>query len=123
MIERCMDYRRIKKFINWPLVISSKIIYLIQSDNGKDEGVWTFFKNNDGSNSYIIHADMGEEVKGRKAVESGKAAFKWIFDNTKVDFIFASIEQHRKDVCLMAVHAGMKSLGLNGDFKNYKLMR
>lgn len=123
MIERTLDYRRVKKIVEWPLTISREIIYLIDVKDGKDLGVWSFFKNVDGSNSYVIHADLGAMVRGRKAIESAKAAFKWIFDNTKIDFIIASVEKHRKDVCYMAVYAGMESLGINGDFKNFKLLR
>lgn len=120
MIERCMDYRRIKKLVDWPLTISSKVIYLIETGSikGVDLGVWSFFENSGG---YEIHADM--KIKGQRAVDSGKAAFKWIFDNTDAEFIKAEILKERRDVCGMALLSGMESLGTQGDFRHFKLMR
>jgi len=123
MIERSLNYRRIKKLIDWPLIVSSKIIYLIESDKSGDKGVWSFFKNNDGSNGYMIHADMGKNCRGKRAIQSARIAFKWIFDNTGADFIKAEISRERIDVCSMAYHAGMKSFGLKNNLRHFKITR
>lgn len=121
MIERSMDYRRIKKLVNWPLAISSEVIYLIEKIGDKDEGLWSFFKRDD--NSYLIHGDMKPEFRGKKAIESGKAAFRWIFENTGVDFIKAEIEKDNMKACHAASWSGMKNLGTEGDFRHFKIKR
>jgi len=120
MIERSLNYRRIKKLINWPLIVSTKIIYLIQSENGIDQGLWSFEPE---QNGVKIHATMGVDCRGKKAIQSAKKAFKWVFDNTGAEFIFASISRERKDVCYMAHFAGMKSLGAKDNMRIFKLKR
>lgn len=120
MIERTFDYRRVKRLVDWPLTISSKVIYLIETGSikGVDLGVWTFFEDSGG---YEIHADM--KIKGKKAIESAKRAFDWIFNNTKAEFIKTEIPKDRQDVCQMAFHSGMESLGIKGDFRHFKIKR
>lgn len=120
MIERCMDYRRIKKLVDWPLIISSKIIYLIQSDNGKDEGVWSFEPDGEGVKG---HADIGVEGNGKKAIEGAKECIRWIFKNTKAAFVSAGIPLENSKACFIASKAGMESLGIKGDFRHFKITR
>jgi hypothetical protein len=120
MIERCMDYRRIKKLVTWPLVISSKIIYLIQSDNGTDQGVWSFEPDGEGVKG---HADIGTQGKGRKAVEGAKECIRWIFKNTEAAFVSAGIPVENKPACCIAAWSGMKSLGIKNNIREFKITR
>jgi len=110
MIERTFDYRRISRLTPWWPVISKKIIYLIETDGQRDYGVWSFREHFD--ESVIIHANLSKACRGQKAIESGKNAFKWIFDNTEFKTIHAEVSMETKDkkgiaVCLMARKAGM----------------
>ena len=120
MIERCMNYRRIKKLVSWPLVISSKIIYLIQSDNGKDEGVWSFEPDGNGVKG---HADIGKPGKGRKAIDGAMECIKWIFTNTEAAFISATIPKANKAACYIATCSGMKTIGVKDNIREFKITR
>ena len=120
MIERCMDYRRIKKLVNWPLVISSKIIYLIQSEEGKDEGVWSFEPDGSGVKG---HADIGVQGKGKKAVEGAKECIKWIFKNTEAAFVSAGIPTDNKAACCIAAWSGMRTIGVKDNIRQFKITR
>ncbi len=120
MIERCLDYRRIKKLVDWPLVISSKIIYLIQSDNGKDEGVWSFEPDGNGVKG---HADIGVYGKGKKAIEGAKECIRWIFKNTEAVFVSAAISRENMKACYLASWSGMKNMGVKDNIRNFKIMR
>ncbi len=122
MIERSLSYRRIKKLTDWSLIVSSKYIYLVEVINGKDKGVWSFFAHSDDP-SYTVHVDMQKDFRGKKVIESARRAFKWIFDNTKADFIKAEILESRKDVCYMANYFGMQRLNSFDGFNHFKLMR
>jgi len=127
MIERCLNYRRIKRLVDWPLVISSKYIYLLETLNGQDKGVWSFFVHPDADpvtgNGYVVHVDMQKDFRGKKVIESGKRAAKWIFKNTEADFIKAEIPKDRMHVRLIANRVGMTSIGIRDDFKYFQLMR
>lgn len=120
MIERCMDYRRVKKLVEWPLVISSEIIYLIDRVEDMDRGLWSFEPEGEGMK---IHADLQPGCRGRKAIESAKEAFKWIFENTKAAFIYAGIPANNRAACYVATWAGMKTLGVNDNIKAFKIKR
>ncbi len=120
MIERCLNYRRIKTLIEWPLVLSSKVIYLIQSEKGIDEGVWTF---EPAGNGVKGHADIGHLGRGKKAIAGAKAAIEWIFKNTGAEFIGASISRENKKACFIASWAGMKIINADDNKRHFKITR
>jgi len=73
--------------------------------HGERQGMWVFEPYEDG---LMIHAQMGVNVRGQLARESAKAAFKWIFDNTEIETIYAGIPRDRRTACFMAAWSGMK---------------
>jgi len=92
-IERTFDYRIIKKILNHDPLISSDIIYLLDDGN-----LWSLHKDGD----YLrIHANMVTK-KGKQAIESAKAAFKWIFNNTDTKKIVARIPKENRKACVIA---------------------
>jgi len=119
MIERTFDYRRVRRLAGWPLVISAKVIYLIETDGKHDLGLWTLHKYKYG---YRIHADMGPKCRGRKAVESAKAAFKWIYNNTVKKYIYAGIPVDNKAAHRIATHAGMRFTGENKNERFFEMV-
>lgn len=101
MIARTFDYRKVKKLLNHPLMISRQIIYLVDGDIG----LWSFHKYLDG---LMIHADMTLKCRGKRAVESAVNAFKWIFSNTESEIIYAEIPFDKRCASYIAVQSGMK---------------
>lgn len=114
MINRCFDYRLIKKLVPWQPIISNKIIYLTE-DN---VGIWSFHKYRDGVK---IHADMGVKCRGKKAIESAKSAFQWIFKNTEFKKIYAEIPIQNKPACHVAVYSGMQFINENNNRRCYEV--
>ncbi len=114
MIDRCFDYRLIKRLADWPPVISQTIIYLV--DDGV--GLWTFHRYRDG---LLIHADMSDECRGARAIESAKAAFAWIFDNTGTNKIYARIPAENKPACYMARWSGMTFIATEDNRRCYEV--
>ncbi len=115
MIERCFDYRRIKKFPAWHVLISDEVYYLMEIKCGKDLGLWTFHPWFDG---LLIHANVGDECRGRDAVASAKDAFKWIFENTGCRKIYAAIPNDKRPAQFVASWAGM-TWQYNDETKRY----
>lgn len=120
MITRVFDYRRVKRLAPWPLVISSEVVYLIESSGGEDVGLWAFEKFLDG---FKIHAEMGFKCRGKKVIASANAAFKWIFDSFDMDNIYAEIPAKNKPACLVASRSGMQFINSQNDFRRYQLRR
>ena len=120
MIERCLDYRRIKKFPEWNIWISSEVFYLMEIENGEDLGVWIVHPSN---HRILIHACMGEKCKGRKAVESAKNAFKWVFENTEISKIYAIISNTKRPAQFVASWAGMKYISKDSDNRAYVMVK
>jgi hypothetical protein len=118
MIERTFDYRRILRLVPWSPVISRKFYYLIAKGKGKDLGLWSFQPDRDGLR---IHADLGPECRGKDAVESARAAFKWIFENTVNKIIYAGIPEENKPACLVASRAGMKFIRNENGRRKYEV--
>lgn len=115
-IERCTQYRRIKRLANvhypetlgpWPLVVSSEFYYLIEVEDEKDLGFWIFHPRSE-DDKLQFHAAMGPECKGKKAIASAKQAFDWIFDNTGYNAIIGETPQDIKPAWMMAAKAGME---------------
>lgn len=68
-----------------------------------------------------IHCACLREYRGRKAVKAAKAAFQWIFANTKYKTIFAEID-HRH-VAAFAAMCGMKRNNGRFEVKNGRLCK
>ena len=120
MIERTFDYRRVKRLAPWQPLISNEVIYLIDRQDNEDVGLWSFHKAFDG---LMIHADMGLKCNGKKAIESAKAAFKWIFKNISCGVIYASIPKENKAACHTAVKSGMNFNHTEHNKRFYKVMK
>ena len=120
MIERSINYRRIKKLVKWPLIISNKFFYLIDKETDIDRGLWSFEPWGKGLR---IHSDMKEDFKGKEAIESAKEAFRWIFKNTGAEFIRAEISRENMKACFVASWSGMKSLGVKDNVRAFRIMR
>lgn len=121
MIHRCKDYRRIKKLIFWePVFISDKIIYLVETQDGKDLGVWSLHKYLDG---YMIHADMGQDCRGKRGKNSMLSAFKWMFDNMAIANIYAKVNRSHKAAQRMATMAGMVFTHSNNDNRFFQVKK
>ncbi len=119
MIERSMDFRRIKRLAPWALCISDKVYYLIDSVNGEDVGIWLFHPNSGG---FQVHAYMTEGHRGRRAAQSVRECFTWIFTHTDAKKIVAAIPRTYKEVHVMARHVGMKFDGFDTrTFRCYSL--
>lgn len=118
MIERTMDYRRANRFIGWPLIISSTCYYLMETNGKEDLGLWAFHPHEDG---LMIHADMGPKCRGRKAIDSAKEAFKWIWRNTPFRTIYAGIPFENKPACRIASWAGMRYAGFSETLRYFEL--
>ena len=109
MIIRCTDYRRIKKFPDWRVLVSSEVYYLMEVKDGVDLGVWTLHPwLSDYDEGVLMHASMGESCRGKEAKDSGQNAFSWIFANTNHRCIYAAIPDDKRHAQFMAVQAGMK---------------
>jgi len=110
MIERCLDYRRVKRLAPWPLCISDTVYYLVDVEEGEDIGVWFFHPNN---NSLQIHVNMKEGHRGRRAAQSGRECFGWMFEHTSTKKIVAAIPKDYREVHVMARHVGMTFDGID----------
>lgn len=121
MIERCQDYRRIKKFPDWPLWISSRVYYLIEVKDGIDLGVWTFEPAAKSNIDFTIHASLGEDCRGKDAIGSARQAFHWMFMNTDCAHIHASIPNDKRHAQFMASWSGMKLQSSDKKRRNYKI--
>lgn len=109
MIERCTDYRRIQRFPDWRINISSDVYYLMETDGDKDLGVWTFHPwGSSHKFGLLIHASLGSGCKGKDAKASARSAFYWIFTNTDCREIWAAIPNDKRPAQFMASWAGMK---------------
>jgi len=119
MIERCFDYRRVKRLAKWPLCVSDEVYYLIDVEDGEDIGVWFFHPNND---AFQVHASMKEGNRGRRAAQSVRECFRWMFAHTKTKKIIAAIPKDYREVHVMARHVGMTFDGIDvRDFRCYSL--
>jgi len=109
MIERCTDYRRINKWVKAQIVVSSDFFYLMVIKDGKDMGIFTL-QPITGYDGPLIHADLGDKCFGKDAKEGGRDAFKWIFENTNYNKIYAASPHDKRHAQFMAVAAGMKCI-------------
>ena len=105
MIEQTQDYRRVNRLATWqPVFISNDWEYLVEKNNELDLGVWGFQPDGDG---YRVHAGMGKDCLGKKAIESLKNAIAWIFKNTESKAVYAVIPEENKPASVVAIGAGL----------------
>lgn len=116
MIERTFDYRQIKRHVWWQPVISREVIYLV--DDGF--GLWALHEHLDG---LMIHVEMAVHCRGKSAVEKGRQALKWVFDNTDVKTIYARIPAENRPACHNAVYAGMIFTHEKDDERFYEIAK
>lgn len=119
MIEHCTDFRRIKKV--WPhdIAISPDCYYLLEVED-EDLGAWFFHPFED---DLVVHVNLNEKCRGQKAAASCRNAFKWIFDNTQANTIYAAIPEARRNVCTLACVVGMEFVLFQNGNRCYKIER
>jgi len=104
MIERTYDYRKVKDRLLWGMVISSKVVYLIDGDSY----LWAFVPHEEAEKYMEVHVHVEQGSRGKEAVKKCKAAVKWIFDNTDIRLIIGKIPKDNKAACINAVRCGLK---------------
>lgn len=119
MIERTQDYRILNRLLPWQPDISNEVFYLLEVEKGEPVGVWSCYQFD---KKVIIHADMGPKCRGKKAIDSAKRAFKWLFKNVPIDIICANIKKERKAACQIAARSGMELVCMENELKFYKVV-
>lgn len=120
MIERCFDYRRIRKWPEWRVRISSEVIYLMVVECGKDLGLWTLHPYHDG---LMAHANMGDRVRGRAAKKSAYEVLRWVFENTSIEKVYASVSHERKHAKVMVISIGLNPISREADADIYLITK
>jgi len=118
MIERCTDYRRIKKFPDWRMLVSHEVFYLMEVKDGKDLGVWTLHPWRDG---LLVHVNLGDGCKGKDAKQSAIDIHQWIFANTHYKTIYAKIHNDKRPAQFISIMAGMKFIYSQDNHRFYKI--
>ena len=118
MIERCTDYRRIKKWPDWHMIVSSEVIYLMEVKDGIDLGVWTLHPWSDG---LLVHVNLGDDCIGKDAKASAISVHQWIFANTPHTNIYAKIHNDKRHAQFIAIAAGMTFIHAENDHRFYKI--
>ena len=105
MIERATSYRRVKALApDWDLIVSDKVYYLVEMEGDEDIGVIAFHPCD--VNSLMMHVELGEKCRGKRAVQAYKNAFDWMFANTDVEKLIGRIPKEYKHARVMARHVG-----------------
>lgn len=121
MIERCTDYRRVKALTGYIVCPSPEVFYLVETDGIDDLGV-VWFHTCDGG--HMVHVQMGDMMRGKKAAQSINDAFEWMFENTACEKIIGEIPIERRAVHFMAKHVGFKFDGIDkGVLRCYSLTK
>jgi hypothetical protein len=121
MIEQSLDYRRINRLATWaPLFISNEWKYLVERQGDLDVGLWGFQKDRDG---YRVHAGMGADCMGKKAIQSLKGAIAWIFKNTEAKAVYAVIPEDNKPASIVAIQAGLWYTKTEGNYRFYEVTK
>jgi len=118
VIEVAKDYERVRRLANEPVIKSPMVGYLIEKQGDEDIGLWTIHRYRQ-TGCVQVHVDMTPKCLGRKAIDSAKRLFKWVFDNLGCPSVFAEIPKGNKLACLIAVQSGMKPVGITED--NYRI--
>ena len=100
MIERCFDYRIVKRYLGVVPAVSSEIYYLEE----KGVGMWTVFKYKEGVQ---IHADLTKECRGNAAVSSGMDVLRWLKKNTKAKTFYALVPKYNQAAGRIAISCGL----------------
>ncbi len=122
-IEHSRDFRRVKKLVpqDWDINISSEFFYLIVVHDGVDVGIFEVHPYKDG---LLIHLNMSEECRGKKAVRAGLGAFEWVFDNTDYETIYAVSPPKLRHAHFLANHVGMEYRRTDeAGFRHYEISR
>jgi len=114
MIEREFDYRVVKKMVAWNVTVSREVFYLIYDGIG----LFTLHKYEDG---LMIHADMSDKCRGKRAIKGIKEVFDWIVENTGVRNIYAEIPEESKTSWYMACFCGMEFTKIVNNYRCYKI--
>ena len=120
MIEHCRDFRRVKRIFDHNIYIASDGYYLMEVQEGKDLGVCFFHPHKDG---LMMHVNYTEGCRGKDAAQSMKNAFKWIFNNTSCNVIYADIPAGKKNVHMFACGIGFEFDLCENDNRCYILKR
>ena len=129
MLEHTRDFRRIKKLAElypaknigpWPMLISRDVHCFIEVENGKDLGVWAFEPCEDG---YMMHAAMGPDCRGRKALHSGLKAIEWMFANTDCECVVAATPVDLKHTHVLPRVAGFQFREIKDGMRHYMLFK
>lgn len=118
MIEVAKDYSRIRRLASEPVIVSNRVGYLIEKENGEDVGLWTIHRYRQ-TGCVQVHADMTSKCLGKKAIDSAIRLFEWIFNNLGGNSIFAEIPKDNKSACVIAALSGMGYIGMTDD--NYRI--
>ena len=114
MIERTKDYRRIKGLApKWDLVVSDKVYYLVEMENGDDIGAICFHPTDE--EGLLMHVALGIECRGARAGEAYRNAFEWMFTNTDTDILLGRIPETYQHARVMSVYIGGKFTGIDCD--------
>ncbi len=105
MIERTFDFRRVNRLTVKPPIISNELLFLVENVGNQDIGLWTLHHF---ENGFMIHADLGIQCRGLRAIQSARRAFQWIFENSRCKFIYALIPKNNRPACQIAVKSGME---------------
>lgn len=116
MIERTFDYRRIKKMLPCPPIISDNIIYLIDGNHG----IWIFHEY---LNGLKIHVEMNINCRGKEAIKKGRESLEWVFNNIAIKCIYAGIYKLNKPSCYYARRIGMEFTYEENNMRHYKINR
>lgn len=103
-MTRTFDYRKVKDRLLWGMVISSKVIYLIDDD----ENLWAFVPHEEAEKYMEAHIHINPSCRGKEAIKKCKAAIQWIFNNTDTTVILGRIPKDNKPACVNAIHCGLK---------------
>ena len=117
MIARLSDYRRIRKLRKGPVLVSEEAFYLSEEEGGASVGLWSFIPAGD---TLTIHADLGPECRGKKALESAREALSWVFGHTEHRSIYANIPNTRRHAQFMCIWSGFKCIGYSETMRFYK---
>lgn len=114
MIERATSYRRVKALApDWDLVVSDKIYYLVETENGEDVGVICYHPCD--VDGLLMHVNLGDKCRGARAAQAYRNAFAWMFENTDCDMLLGRIPQAYRAARFMARTVGGKFNGIDID--------
>lgn len=123
MIERTKNYRRIKGLApKWDLVVSDKVYYLVEMEDGEDIGAICFHPCDE--EGLLMHVALGTECRGARAGEAYNNAFEWMFANTDCKKLLGRIPHTYQHARVMARSIGGKFTHIDQDnLRCYSVMK